>query len=466
MLHPLSASAILSASVSPCIRPSARAWVIPAARAPTGREVVPVPLTDLIEQDLLATLDGEGDPQAVLDRHAGSKGPLYAALARATTAATSRFAEVRGKLRDAQARLRDAEHTAAESQKRGGQAERRASTAEKRAASAESALAERQGLLARADELHAAGFDAEALGRLARALAAASAEDKPAAEGVSGFLDAAADWRRLGDLRAQVAAAEERARETEAACRGKERDAKLRAVAVDWAVWLVRQRITAETMGAWQAIAAKLGLADEGLAIGLARALDEYGTLEAARQARSAAVGKLHADHVRLTAEVGVLRRERDGITSAIAALRDAGIADVRQVAAAAAAEVQRAAAGFEHLTTQAAGLAQHVRVAEALASHDPAACERVEPETWAGLLAHLLRWADARLVASVDVEPPEALKGRLEDQVRYSYTKGPVRLTLAQLVGWLVAGLQGPRVGGVAGLLAPGSANGAHPRG
>ena len=43
-----------------------------------------MPLTDIIEAELLGTVDGAEDPQAVLDRHAGSKGPLYAALARAT----------------------------------------------------------------------------------------------------------------------------------------------------------------------------------------------------------------------------------------------------------------------------------------------------------------------------------------------------------------------------------------------
>jgi hypothetical protein len=406
--------------------------------------VVPVPLTDLIEQELLATLDGEGDPQAVLDRHAASKGPLYAALARATAQATARFAEVRGKLRESQARGRAAAAQASDAEKRAGLAERRASAAEKRLASAEGALAQRQALVGRADALRGAGFDGDALRRLGEALGgAAQAEGKPTAEVVAHFLDAAADGRRLAELRAQVAAAEDQARGTEAACRRKEQEAKVRSVAVDWAVWLMRQRITAETVGAWQAIAAKLGLADEALAAGLARALEEHGSAESAHRAWAVAVTKLRTDHAKLTGEVSALRRERDGLTAAIGAVRDGAIADVRKVAEMAAAEVRRAAAAFEHLTTQAAGLARHVRVAEALASQDPAAWERVEPETWAGLLAHLLPWAEARLLAAVDVEPPEGVKGRLEDQGRYPYTKGPVRLTLAQLVGWIATGLE-----------------------
>lgn len=414
-----------------------------------------MPLTDLIEQELLATLDGEGDPHAVLDRHSGSKGPLYAALARATTAATGRFAEVRGKIREAQDRRREAEAGARESQKRAGQAERRASAAEKRLASADAALTERQALLDRADALHAAGFAADALARLGEALAAAAqAEGKPVADVVAGFLDAAADWRRLGELRAQVAAAEQRAEQAEAHAKARAAEAKLNEGAVRAGRWLAQRRIAGSTVEAWQAVAAKLGLADEALATGLGHALEEQGSLEAVRRAWAAAVAKLRAEHGKLTGEVAALLRERDGLTAAIAAVRDAGIAQLRETADTAAGEVRRAAAEFAGTQTRAAELDRHVRMAQALASGDRAMWQRVEPETWAGLLAHLLRWADARMVAAIEVEPPEAVRGRLEDQVRYSYAKGPLRLTLSQLVGRLAAGLQGaPPLRGVGAL-------------
>jgi hypothetical protein len=66
--------------------------------------------------------------------------------------------------------------------------------------------------------------------------------------------------------------------------------------------------------------------------------------------------------------------------------------------------------------------------------------------------------WAEAHLVAAAEVEPPEAVRAVLEEQVRYPYTKGPMRLTLVQLVGWLAAGLRSPVLGAVAGWLARGS--------
>ncbi len=421
-----------------------------------------MPLTALIEQELLATLDGDGDPQAVLDRHAGSKGPLYAALARATAAATARFGEARGKLRETQARLRETDKSATDGEKRAAQAERRASAAEKRLATADTALAERQALLDRVDALQAAGFGKDALARLGEVLAgAAQVGGKPTAEVVPTFLDAAADWRRLAELRAQVAAAEKAAQEAEADCRRQQREAKVRSAAVEWAVWFVRRRISAETVGAWQSVAVKLGLDAETLATGLARALEAHGSLEAARQALSAAVAKLRGEHTKLTGEVAALRRERDGLTAAIGAVRDSGVAALRQVAVAATAEVRRAASAFEHIQTRAAALGEHVGLAEALASRDPATWRQVQPETWLGLLGHLLRWADARLVGAVELEPPEAVRSRLEDQVRYPHSQGPMRVTLMQLVGWLAAGLQGRPLRGVAALLAPD----AHPR-
>jgi len=191
-----------------------------------------------------------------------------------------------------------------------------------------------------------------------------------------------------------------------------------------------------------------------------------YGRGRAHRQTWSAAVAKLRAEDGTLTAEFSALRRERDGLTAAIAAVREAGIAQVRAVAAAATAEARGAAAQFERLTAEAAGLAQHVRMAKALASQDPPAWRDVEPEQWIGLLGRLLEWAEAHLAGAVVVEPPEAVKGLLEDQVRYPHTKGAVRLTLPQLVGWLAAGLQGAPLRGVAALLAPGAGTSARPRG
>jgi predicted nucleic acid-binding Zn-ribbon protein len=408
--------------------------------------VVPLPLTDLIEQELLATLEGEGTPEAVLERYAGSKGPLYAALARATVRARSRLAELHAHVQEARTKLRQAEQMARDAQHRAAEAERRARAAEQRLATAEAALAQRQGLLQRAEALYAAGFDEQALAGLGEALAAAArAEGRPAAEIVAAFLQAAADWRTLAELRSQVAAARRQAEEAEAQAKARMVEARLTERAVRAARWLLRRKVPTAVVEAWQAVAAKLGLADADLATGLARALEEHGRLEAARRAWTEAVAKLRAEHRRLTAEVAALRAEREGLAAAIAAVREAGIAKVQEVADAATAEVRRAAAEFQRLAAEAVELGEYVALARALANRDPEAWRAVQPETWAGLLARLLDWAEARLVGAVEVEAPEPVKGLVEEQVRYPYTKGPMRLTVPQLVTWLLRGLRTP---------------------
>ena len=62
-------------------------------------------------------------------------------------------------------------------------------------------------------------------------------------------------------------------------------------------------------------------------------------------------------------------RQERHGLSAAIAAVRNAGIAPVRTITDAAVGEVRRAAAQFEHPTTEAGELGPHVRMAQALAT-------------------------------------------------------------------------------------------------
>ena len=401
-------------------------------------------LTDIIEEELLATLDGGADPQAVMNRYAGSKGPLYAALARATAEATVRFGEVRGKLRDAQSRRQATEAQAKDAEKRATEAGRRAASAEKRLASAGVALQKRQAMLDRADALQAAGFDAAALARLGEILgAAAQAGGKPVADVVGSFLDAAGNWRTLAELRGRIAGAEKAAQDAEQQARRQQAEAKLSDRAVSAGRWLIQNKVTVPTVEAWQAAATKAGLTAEAVATGLARALEQHGTLEATRQAWAGAVAKLRDEHGKLTQEVAVLRAERDGITAAIGAAQKAGIAKIRSVADQSAAEVRRVVGELESLTVRSAELRQHVRMAEALSTDDPAAWRDVTPDTWERILLHLDVWAEARRADKVEVEVPQEIRKRVEDRANYPALYGPVRLTLPQLVGWLAVGLQ-----------------------
>ena len=111
-------------------------------------------------------------------------------------------------------------------------------------------------LLDRADALQAAGFDAAALGRLSDALTdAAQAEGKPIAEVVAAFLEAAGNWRRLAELRGQVADAEKAGKEADRQARRQQAEAKLSDRAVQAGRWLIQNKVTVPTVEAWQTAA-------------------------------------------------------------------------------------------------------------------------------------------------------------------------------------------------------------------
>lgn len=215
-------------------------------------------------------------------------------------------------------------------------------------------------------------------------------------------------------------------------------EAKLTERAVKAARWLLREKVTIPTVEAWQAAASKAGLTGEALGAGLARALEEHGTMEAARQAWTAAVAKLRADRAKLKGEVAALRRERDGWTAAV---RDAGIADVREVADTAAGEVRRAAGEFERLSADAAELRTDVDFAKALRAGDPAQWRRVQPERWEGILARLEQWSEASFT-NAEVPMPDAVRKQAKDIQEYASLYGPARMPLRGLIDWLRAGL------------------------
>jgi DNA-binding response OmpR family regulator len=80
-------------------------------------------LTDLIEEELLAALEGKANPQEVLRRHSGSKGPLYTALARATAKAVARFLALRRQIEELRTKGEAAGRAAEEAEGRAGKAE-------------------------------------------------------------------------------------------------------------------------------------------------------------------------------------------------------------------------------------------------------------------------------------------------------------------------------------------------------
>ena len=418
-------------------------------------------LTDLIEQELLATLRGDGDPKAVLERYAGSKGPLYAALARATAKATAVFTDARRRLREAEARRLSIEGEVIAAENRAAQADRRVKAAERQASVASSRVAAHQGLLQRVQDLTGAGFDEDALTTLGETLArAAKADETTPAEAVRAFLAAAADFAAIADLKREAREAEGRARAAEADAERRERSAKVRKIAVDWAQWLVRQGVTVQAVGAWRSAAEGLGLSAENLAGTLTAALREFGSLEAACQAKAAErdalgsqVEKLKAANAELQAEHRRIRAALDAVaadgSARVAAAEARAVASIEAVGAQYHASLREAGERmaetirhFAEVQREAAELEQYVRWARALESRDTEEWRDVEPEAWAAFLWHFGQWVEA-VAVNPEVTVPDALRKPIEDQAKYPSLCGPVRVPLLALTAWLAEGLR-----------------------
>lgn len=407
-------------------------------------------LTDLIEADLLATLDGTGDPQAVLARYAGSKGPFYAALARATAQAAERFTGIRDRWVTTRAQLQVSENALADAEVRAQRVERRVRAAEKQLTRATATLARQHALLDQAQALRDGGFDEASLTALTRVLA--QVDGTTPAEAVAQFLQAATDFGGLTTFARRAHDAEARAEQAEAAARRRAQQAQLRHAAVDRAEWFVRQGITTPTLRAWQAIGQSLGLSPETLAAGVGSSLQQFGTLVAACQAKMQERDALTREIRQRRAALAELTAERETITAALQAVAQHGsqaVADARTHAVAAVAAMRNdtlatlreTVTQYAALKTEAASLEPVVRFARTLMDPADPAWQTVSPEQWSGLLRQFKRYLTSREDSPGPV--PEQVSKQLQDRLRYPTLSGQPRLT--ELVEWLIAGLYGP---------------------
>jgi hypothetical protein len=417
-------------------------------------------LTDVITDELLKTLETDTDPQTVLARYAGSKGPLYSALARATRDATARYATLQQRVTRARRRVAASEHRAQEAEARAGRTEAATQAAEHRLAVTQAAVAQHQGTVQQVQALAAGGWTTEALATLTTLFTRATADQAhPPDEVVThclAVMQAAAD---LAAAEQQVRSAQDQARQAEAAAVAKAQAAKVRAQAVDAAAWCLRHGIGAPTLTAWQAIATTLDRPAADLAHSVATALDRYGTLEAACQAQAIERDALVAEVQRLRAATKRLRADQARLEAALTAVHDNGAARVAAAETAAVAAIrttaQRAqqtlggldaavAAALERVAAverEASAMRQYVTWAQALVDPDPAAWDGVGPEAWLALVGRWQQWVHRQGVAP-EVPLPADLAPTLTRQAQWPTLYGPVRLPLPALSAWLAQGV------------------------
>lgn len=399
-------------------------------------------LTAIIEEDLLAALENGTDPESVLHRYQASKGPLYAALARATATAHEQFDDIAQAIETA-TRERDALQSDVQAlADHRAQLQADIMTATSQLASLQTQVDRHQASLNDLRRLGQQGFDPTTLNQFARLVQemAATTQQTPG-DTVRQFFTHVQDYAQLVQLHRQVAEAKQRTQAAIGTASQREQQAKVRTQAIQAAEWLVQHHLTSATVTAWQTIAERLQLSDEKLAQGLAATLQTYGTWQTTESALATKIATLGQTQSHLESAVQALRDERSTITQSLQAVEQEGCTRIQAMADHAQQAFQATVDHLAQLQAEAAALGTAVTWAQALQSDDPAVWQQVDPTAWLGLWAKFQQWV-ATQPETVAVPPPDLLGKRLHQHSRYASLYGPMQASLSELTEWLAIGL------------------------
>lgn len=419
--------------------------------------------TEAITEELLAAVDDPDQLPTIFERYAGSKGPLYNALAAATKRLREEFIE----LADRVQKLRQQQ---AELDRQLDDLDRQARQRHEVLQQAEQRLTEGRPLLDRLDRLAALGFGPADLDRLVELLSRMAADrGLPAQEGVQQFFETVACYEqvlsldlevRRATVRAQTAQAE--AERWEAEARRVEAKAKLRREAIDFAEALLKRGVSADELAAWQRIVDRSGLPPAKLA----SALEQYASLSRLIRALEQERNRLQNQKEALEAGLAALRRRQAQLDEALQVISESGrqrlrqaeaeaaraVRDVQQLAVAAIRQAReeavRTLAGwdqrlastierYEALAQEVVTMEQDVKLARALRTDTEEAWKRVAPRTWAALIRRMIRWAQ---VAGFNPRAviPETVKAMKQGSLDYPALYGELSLPLVGLALWL----------------------------
>jgi hypothetical protein len=278
-------------------------------------------VTGTIEGELLNAAHSGRDLDEIMRQYGRTKGPLYQALARATTTIKSELSDLSDALSHAQRETaalrkegdslrlqRDRLQTEIEQAQRDLQARRQQ-------------LAEVEPLLDQARELRGLGFTDEHLRQLHELLGRIGAgQGVLPPEGIAQFFATVAEYEEITSLELAKARAQTQAREAQAEAkrwqaeaRQQQASTKARGSLINTTERLLDAGVTESDLQAWESIMHETGSKPEVL---LER-LKSLGGREALLQQRSQQVAELEAQQRELQVQVEALKMERERVTTA-----------------------------------------------------------------------------------------------------------------------------------------------------
>ncbi len=409
-------------------------------------------LTQTITEELLNYLGEPGGIEQVLQKYSRSKGPLYSALASATVEMRQRISHLQQQIREAEAKSGPLKNEVANMERTRDELQERVLGLEDQLDDCERRLEEASGILSRVDRLARCGFGEEELNRLHELLALIAAESgSMPEESVAQFFETVARYETVVSLGLETKRSETRAAQAKseadrwgAESQLNEAKSKARTSAIDLTEKLMAQGVKTEDLPQWQRILKTAGTSAESLA----SSLENYASLEALAKDLQQRSETLQEQVSKLETQTAALTKERDGVYSAVQALREKALKEVKAAGQQISREIKEvgaraqeyiegialAGASYGNLRDEAADLRELVGVAKNLRSGNPEDWQSTPRGTVQGLLVGITIWAQAE-GRNVDVAPPAAILGR---SPIYAYS----RMRVCDALIWALSGI------------------------
>ena len=398
-------------------------------------------LKQTITEELLDSVDDPVGLEEVFRQRSRSKGPFYMGLAEATSELRRRLETARKQTAAAEA-LRDSldreVETLAEQRRI---LEEQVQTLAQRVHDSESETAEVRGLLDQAKELTHWGFGEAELSRLRELLAqVAATQGAPPEEGVSQFFQTVERYERIVSLDLEARRAESRAATAqgdaarwESEAKGAETRSKARIEAINLMGELLAQGVKGDDLSNWGRILGQVGVNPERLS----KYLDQYASIEALAQTRQERADELQIESSGLESQVTALSQERDNLATAIQAVQDQGLRQIKRASNHVTKMMDslvQEAAEVGRLRAEASDLGVWVEAARLLRSGIPDNWRRLPPEIIQHFLLVALRWVQVE-GRDPQVPPPESV-------AKGSSLLKHIPVKLSQILLWALVGL------------------------
>lgn len=371
-------------------------------------------ITATITDKLLSGINDPAGLQVVLHEYSNSKGPLYIALAQATSIMTQKLATVMQQFKEQEEQLQKHQQLLKEAEEKLLTIDQQIIVQSNKMSSLEGKIKDKQVLVDEIKTINGLGIGIKALVKLHDLLVkfgASQGKDpqeitKMFFDYVDKFSDAVFLENRIQQLQTTAAIAKAEAERLQAQATTAEVKTKARKISIDITEKLLSHGAKESDLPHWANIINKCGISPDFLS----QELTQFSSIENLRQNRQHQVDNLNTEIISLTAQVNALKVERERVSAAITDIRDNALSQIEFTGQKTRDNLNMLMAqteSYKKLQQEAAELGSIVKLAQLIKSHDPALWSKVDTATIRILLMDIMLWCKAHPSHNPDMETP-----------------------------------------------------------